>query len=665
MKCILLVRRELRRRIINTRPLRLGRLLVLPAFVSAATAFAQSVGDFRSAASGNWNSPATWERYDGAAWVAGFFPTNATAGVVTIQSGNVVSNSAAVTADQIIVTTGGTLQVGANLTIANGLGVDLDISGTVVALGGSSAITLQSGSEVIVRAGGLLAHNGTSTTCINNSGATLTFESGGKFILQRSGATVPAATWNSGSTCEVNYVTASTSRPGGLGQAFANFHWNNTNQPSGNDLANTLTNVTGKLTINAGLVADLRECKLYNSSGSGAAFYGGDLTINAGKLNWASAGGPFTWTLRGNLTINAGAAMDISGTASGSYTLLLDSGGVQNYTCQGANTAAKLNWSIAAGTTLNLNDDLSLTASGRTLTANGTVNLNGKTLSTDLVVGTGTIRNAGGGAGLLAVGAGNGSSTLDGSLALLDGASGSLGLAKRGTGTLSILAAQIFSGGLAISGGTVFVNNTSGSGTGTGDVSVTGGKLAGDGTISGPVSIYDPAAISPGTAVGKLTINNTLTLSGNTLIDVDKAAGTNDQIVATTVNYGGTLTATSLSGALSAGDSFVIFRAGAHTGDFASIAGTPGDGLEWRFDPATGVLSVVSVVVNPPTLLYTVAGAALTFTWAEAGFRLQAQTNSLSTGIGTNWADIPGGETSGVIVPIDVANPCVFFRLTQ
>jgi autotransporter-associated beta strand protein len=293
------------------------------------------------------------------------------------------------------------------------------------------------------------------------------------------------------------------------------------------------------------------------------------------------------------------------------------------------------------------------------------VNLNGKTLSTDIVAGTGTIRNAGDGAGLLAVGAGNGSSTLDGSLALLDGASGSLGLAKRGTGTLSILAAQTFSGGLAISGGTVFVNNTSGSGTGTGEVSATGGKLAGDGMISGAVSIYDPAAISPGTTVGKLTINNTLTLSGNTLIDVDKAAGTNDQIVATTVNYGGTLTATSLSGALNAGDSFVIFRAGTHTGDFASIAGTPGDGLEWRFDPATGVLSVVSVVVNPPTLLYTVDGSALTFTWAEAGFRLQAQTNSLSTGIGTDWADVPGGESSGVIVPIDLASPCVFFRLAQ
>lgn len=148
MKHILLVRRELRRRIINTLSFRLGRLLALPALVSAANAFAQSVGDFRSAASGNWNSPATWERYNGAAWVAGFFPTNATAGVVTIQSGNVVSNSAAVTADQIIVTGGGTLQVGANFTIANGTGVDLDISGTVVALGGSSAITLQSGSEV-------------------------------------------------------------------------------------------------------------------------------------------------------------------------------------------------------------------------------------------------------------------------------------------------------------------------------------------------------------------------------------------------------------------------------------------------------------------------------------------------------------------------------------
>jgi hypothetical protein len=213
-------------------------------------------------------------------------------------------------------------RAGSTLTVAKGDGVDLDISGTLIALGGGSVITLQAGTEVNVRSGGVFAHHGSSSTCVNNGGGTLTFENGGKFLLERSGGTIPTATWNEGSTCEVNYVTVSTSRPGNNrhGQAFHHFHWNNVNQASGNDLANVLTNVAGNLTIDAGVPPALLECKLFNSNGSGDAFYGGDIIVNAGRFNWASAGGPYVWTLRGDLIIHAGTSMDVSGTANGSYT---------------------------------------------------------------------------------------------------------------------------------------------------------------------------------------------------------------------------------------------------------------------------------------------------------------------------------------------------------
>ena len=364
----------------------------------------------------------------------------------------------------------------------------------------------------------------------------------------------------------------------------------------------------------------------------------------------------------GNLVINPGTAMDVSGSASGSYTLMLDSGVTQNYTCPGTNMATKLNWTISTGTTLNLNDNLPLTAAGRTLTANGVVNANGKAISTDLVAGGGTIRNQGGGNGMLEVGAGNGNNTLDGTLALLDGAAGSLGLVKRGSGTLTITAAQTFSGGLVISNGTVLVSNTTGSGTGGGAVAVYGGALGGNGSIAGAVSVATGATLSPGASVGKLMVNNTLTLAGNTVIEVDKINGTNDQVVATTVNYGGTLTITDLSGGLSAGDSFGVFSASSRTGDFASIVGSPGANLAWNFNPTNGVLSVVSAGVNPPTLLFSVATNTLTLSWAEPGFKLQSQTNS--SGIGTNWFDYPD-SSNPVNVAIDPANPSVFFRLTQ
>ena len=54
------------------------------------------------------------------------------------------------------------------------------------------------------------------------------------------------------------------------------------------------------------------------------------------------------------------------------------------------------------------------------------------------------------------------------------------------------------------------------------------------------------------------------------------------------------------------------------------------------------------------------------FSWDDTGgpFSLEAQTNTLSVGLSTIWAPYPNG-TNGVSVPIDPANPTVFFRLSN
>ena len=63
-------------------------------------------------------------------------------------------------------------------------------------------------------------------------------------------------------------------------------------------------------------------------------------------------------------------------------------------------------------------------------------------------------------------------------------------LAKTGSGTWILTGANTYSGGTTLAGGgTLLVNNTSGSGTGTGAVTVTTATLGGTGSISGPVSL--------------------------------------------------------------------------------------------------------------------------------------------------------------------------------
>jgi hypothetical protein len=84
-------------------------------------------------------------------------------------------------------------------------------------------------------------------------------------------------------------------------------------------------------------------------------------------------------------------------------------------------------------------------------------------------------------------------------------------------------------------------------------------------------------------------------------------------------------------------------------------------------------LGPVTVVVYPPAfadyptnITVGVTGNSLTIDWPEThkGWILQSQTNSLSVGLSTNWADIVGSDaTNTATVTIDPAAPTLFFRI--
>jgi autotransporter-associated beta strand protein len=196
-----------------------------------------------------------------------------------------------------------------------------------------------------------------------------------------------------------------------------------------------------------------------------------------------------------------------------------------------------------------------------------------------------------------------------------DNASGSAasftgGVLMNGTGTLTLNAANLYTGHTTVNSGRLRVNNLTGYGTGLGPVNVNGGVLGGSGAIAGATFVNAAGTLAPGDGVGLLSFNNNLSLSGTTVLEINgPALGTqHDGVdVGGDLIQGGDLTIT-FGATSTAGASYELFSVtGAVSGDFTSItlAGShstgltlsgglwsgAADGLTFTFDPATGVLS--------------------------------------------------------------------------
>ena len=168
----------------------IGIALAALAVVAPAQAFAQALDDYRSAASGNWATAATWERFDGSTWVAAVASPTSANGVITIRSGHTVTIAASgLSYDQVVVDAGGQVTVAATVTstLANGTGTDLTINGTWLNSGGTWTVT---GATWSVGPGGTYIHNTISGIATPLGVATL--DPASNFIYRGSSTLVPA-----------------------------------------------------------------------------------------------------------------------------------------------------------------------------------------------------------------------------------------------------------------------------------------------------------------------------------------------------------------------------------------------------------------------------------------------------------------------------------------
>jgi autotransporter-associated beta strand protein len=239
---------------------------------------------------------------------------------------------------------------------------------------------------------------------------------------------------------------------------------------------------------------------------------------------------------------------------------------------------------------------------------------------------------------------------------------GDAGLEKLGAGLLLLNATNTYTGGTSVSAGLLYINGQ----IGTDVVMVASGALlGGTGIISGPVTVQSGGTLAPGnSAPGTLTISNSLTLqtSGNTLMEVNAATSGHAAVQGlASVSYGGTLTVSNLAGAPALNQSFPLFSAASASGNFSSLTPQLTGGLRWRFNPASGVLSVVATNSQPrfATLSQTGTNLMMPVTNGAPGITNYVLTSTNLATPRTNWARVATNvfDLSGKLIFTNALNP--------
>jgi hypothetical protein len=170
---------------------------------------------------------------------------------------------------------------------------------------------------------------------------------------------------------------------------------------------------------------------------------------------------------------------------------------------------------------------------------------------------------------------------------------------------------------------------------------------------------------------GSALVSNLTVAAGSTLEFQNVTSATTPLIAASNVTVNGSCTV-KITGAgdLVAGNSYPLLSyAGTLSGSFTNLPLQMPYG--WRgtlkqFGKQIVLANVAVVATTPMQMNATSNDGQLQLEWpaTHTGWRLEAQANALSAGLGTNWFTVPGSvATNQMLLPFDLSTGSVFLRL--
>ncbi|WP_093152388.1 DUF4347 domain-containing protein [Thalassobaculum litoreum] len=583
-------RDEVGRRFVET----LSRVLVAPVLASSTPTGGRLYGgDWKLdvAAGGAPDAfPCLIDPQRAARW-PGLLAVNVTSTLGDASAGTLRAAAAAV--DQIVrfsnLGATATINLAASPTFTNGAATSFGFTGTTNSLTiGGSDIVADSHLYFDVSAGQSLTLN---------SGVSFT---GGSFVLQTAGGGTIALNGSISGTSRVWVLGGTTAEIGTttsaplidiLGNSTVRFTTSGA-YTSNIEVEDTATIDTGANTVTiSGTVTDdgtnvLAKTGTGTLTLTGTNTASGSMTVSQGTLSVAGDGN----LSAGTVTINGGTLAVTGATTIDNAIVLGASNGTVNV---GANVT--MSGVVSGAGNLTKTGASTLTLSG-TNTYTGTTTVTGGTLSvsTDSNLGTGNVALNGGG---LTV---TGATTIDNDI------SGTSGLTKSGSGTVTLSGTNTYSGGTTINGGTLQVSGgnaladagavsvASGATLDLSNTNETIGSLTGSGTLnigSGTLTLTDSASTTfSGTISGSGTIagGGTYTVaSGATL------GGTSTFSTAVTVASGGTIAPGNSPGTISTGNLTLANGSTATMEVDGTAAGTGYDQIN-----VTGTVTISNATLN-------------------------------------------------------------------